>query len=544
MSLRQLAAMSSQGQHTKVSVLCERLLKQQPGRPALVLLLAVSYRSLGQLARAHAVLDTISEAGQRVPEVMLERARLLLAGGDGREALILFVQALSARPDDLRLWWEVGRLGLDLADETLVSSLQDLVETVSERHRPVALATIATLQLALARTADAAATVEAARALDPERWEVLFAAATLARAQGDFEAAAKAYRSIMAQHPTRYDILPELAAITRYQDPAHPDLVAFREAIAVERMPDPAREQLGFAFGKALDDLGQYDEAWEAIAAANALRRRRIKPWDRTTEAARITAAKACFPDRTALGEPMQAADAGTTPVLVVGLPRSGTSLVEQILASHPQVAGAGETALLPQHWFAEPLNLDAALTDEALDALRTSYPDALRAKAGEARWICDKYPANFQLIGPFLAAFPAGRVIHCRRDLRDTVVSLMFQDFSTGNRYANDLGDIAAYIELYRDAMEHWESLEDPRLIGLAYEALVADAEPEVRRLLEHLDLDFDPACLSFHRTTRTVSTLSSWQVRQPLYQRAVGRWRNYAAQLAVFSERLGLED
>jgi tetratricopeptide (TPR) repeat protein len=543
-SLRELAALATQGKHQKVAMLCEQALQQQPGQPSLVLLLAVSYRNLRQYARAHAVLDAIPEAGQRVPEIMAERARLLMADGDVRGALALFMKVLEGRPDDLRLWWEVGYLGLGLADEALVGKLQDLVDAVSTANQPVALTTIATLQLALARTADAAATVEAARALDPERWEVLNAAASLARVQGDFEAAAEAYRGIMAQHPTRYDILAEIAAITRYEDPAHPDLTAFRDAIAREEVPSRARVRLGMAFGKALDDLGQYDEAWAVMAAANARRHRRSRPWDRAVEVARIEAAKACCPDRAEATDATTVGDGGPTPVLVVGLPRSGTSLVEQILASHPLVAGAGETALLPQHLFAEPLDLDAALSGAALASLREHYPEALRAKAGEARWICDKYPANFQLIGPFLAAFPAGRVIHCRRDLRDTAVSLMFQDFPTGNAYANDLSDIAAYAELYRGVMAHWESLEDPRLMSVDYEALIADAEPEVRRMLDHLDLDFDPACLDFHATARSVSTLSSWQVRQPLYDRAVGRWRHYAAQLAAFSERLGLED
>jgi hypothetical protein len=222
-------------------------------------------------------------------------------------------------------------------------------------------------------------------------------------------------------------------------------------------------------------------------------------------------------------------------------MPRSGTSLVEQILASHPRVNGAGELRFIEQAsrtrvgMYPDLLStIDAA----TLEAITNDYLRQLTDRGGNVRHITDKYPANFLHIGFIQLLFPQARVIHCRRNPIDTCLSIYFQDFATANLYANSLENISDYYQCYQRLMGHWESLEFDRLLTIDYENLTADLEGQVRSMIEWLGLEWDPACLDYTSNRRAVSTLSRWQVRQPVYRSSVERWRRYEKHLGALRE------
>jgi hypothetical protein len=237
------------------------------------------------------------------------------------------------------------------------------------------------------------------------------------------------------------------------------------------------------------------------------------------------------------------------TPLFVVGMLRSGTTLVERILASHPQVHGMGEV-----NWMAElvgqaktqtgsgyPALLDV-LTDAHIAELRAAYRARWSQDSKDATYIVDKNPLNFIYLGLIARMFPNARIVHCQRDPRDTGTSIYFQNFAnTVNSYAYDLKDIGQFHNGYHEVMEHWQRvLPHGMLHSVVYEKLVAAQETETRRLLAALELKWNPACLEFQALPDNIATASVWQARQALYGTAVGRWRHYQRHLKPLLDTL----
>jgi hypothetical protein len=238
-------------------------------------------------------------------------------------------------------------------------------------------------------------------------------------------------------------------------------------------------------------------------------------------------------------------------PVFAFGMPRSGSTLVEQILASHSRVFGMGEWPFANASWNRLPAALGA--TSDPIDCLARLTPDAARECAqgyleraerlsrGAARRIVDKRLENWLYLGWLATIFPKARFIHCRRDLRDIALSCWMNNFS-GIDWANDLGQIADRIKQYQRTMSHWRTVLPLPMLELDYEHLVENQETESRRLIDWLGLEWEPACLEFHRTRRAVRTASDIQVRRPIYSRSIGRWRHYVDTLRPLIDELGL--
>ena len=229
------------------------------------------------------------------------------------------------------------------------------------------------------------------------------------------------------------------------------------------------------------------------------------------------------------------------TPAFIVGLPRSGTSLTEQVLASHSRVFGAGELTLAQETFVSmpnvtrpgrPPLDCVPDLDRGSVQALARGHLDRLLTLGSSAVRIVDKMFNNDLYLGFLAVLFPRRRFIHCRRDLRDTALSCWMTDF-TRIRWANDPGHIAAHFRDYQRLMEHWLRALPVTLLDVSYEEMVNDLEGTARRLIDWCGLEWEPACLEFHKTRRPVQTASATQVRQTLYATSVGRWHNYAAVL-----------
>ena len=296
----------------------------------------------------------------------------------------------------------------------------------------------------------------------------------------------------------------------------------------------PQREMiLRYAMGKYFDDVADCPAAFANYQRANLLARRSAPRLDR----AHLQSAVEWIirsQDAAWLRKRSTAAPHSHRPVFVAGMLRSGTSLAEQILASHPDVFGAGEltfwshrlAALLPL----VPDDTAPAPGPDELARAGDAYLDHLHTLHAGAARVIDKLPTNFLALGLINAALPRARIIHMQRDPIDTCLSIYFQHFEAVNTYTRDLEDLAHYYRQYRRLMRHWRAvLPRDALLEVPYEGLVADPEGWTHRLLEFIDLPWDSRCLDFQRTQRAVVTASKWQIRQPITAASIGRWRRY---------------
>jgi tetratricopeptide (TPR) repeat protein len=400
-----------------------------------------------------------------------------------------------------------------------------------------------------------------ARGADPGLVDARIGEAKVWQLLGELDRARDALESVLRDHPGNVDAIgglavqaeirgeperaAELVAEAAGRGPLPPELVLLKARLAtrgdeaqlaadelralLSRVPDPARRaQVLFALGAALDRLGAYAEAFATFDEAN-----RLKPgsFDAEAHEARVRGIAAAW-----IGEAMaRFADAGSVsdrPVFIVGMPRSGTSLLEQMLAAHPDVVAGGEiTAIgdLAGAWQ----GADGVLLPQSLDPRQVG--DAARAyleAAGGERGgrFTDKMPANFMHLGLIQAMFPGAHVIHCTRDPADTGLSCYFQDFSAlGLAWSCRIDDIAAYYRAYWMLMDHWRSTLDLPIVEVRYESFVRDPEAGLRRVVEFLGLPWDPACLAHPETARPVVTASHDQATRPVYTSSIGRHRPY---------------
>ncbi|MDH3588911.1 MAG: sulfotransferase, partial [Gammaproteobacteria bacterium] len=287
--------------------------------------------------------------------------------------------------------------------------------------------------------------------------------------------------------------------------------------------------RLYFTLGEVQDELGDYDAAFASVKTANELK---PAPFDPLVHQELVQAQVEFFSPETWQQLTSATADS-RQPLFIVGMPRSGTSLVEQILASHDEVHAGGERFeiidILRQLGPGYPQSLTRYTADD-LNQLAQSYMNSYGDCGGAQLWT-DKLPKNFLHLGLIALLFPHARVVYCRRDVRDTGLSVYFQNMNfRSDPWASRLEHIAAYTESCERIMTHWQSVLPLPMLEVEYESVIAAPEPEIRRLLTFLDLPWEPRCLAFHRTKRLVNTASYAQVRQPIYQTSAGRWKNYA--------------
>ncbi|MEN8196011.1 MAG: sulfotransferase, partial [Pseudomonadota bacterium] len=322
-------------------------------------------------------------------------------------------------------------------------------------------------------------------------------------------------------------------------------LEEIRRALNAPGITESDRALLFFAGGDRLGAVGNYGEAFSWYRRGNDVRGRMLAAqgmqYDPARHDARVDRTIASF-GPTAFAGGDRGSDS-QQPVFIVGMPRSGTSLVEQVLSSHADIAGGGELALVGDE--VARLSMSAGYPERrpegaALKQFAARYIGRLSHIGPGKRYVTDKKPTNFLHLGLIALAFPNARVIHCRRDRRDVGLSCYFQNFTgPGQAFSYGLENLAHFHDAYLRIMAHWREVLPLRIAEIDYETLVADQETETRRLLTFLERDWDPACLDFHRNPRPVVTASHTQVRRPIYTGSVGRWRNYANELGFVPER-----
>ncbi|HET7673934.1 MAG TPA: sulfotransferase [Gammaproteobacteria bacterium] len=366
--------------------------------------------------------------------------------------------------------------------------------------------------------------------------------------RGEFDAAAEQYRKAIAINPRNCQPHFNLTTVRRMarDDAELQALEKLHDNIAKLSRDDAVL--LEFALGKAYEDIGEYDRAFERFTAGNRLKRESM-PYSSERQAAFFEDMCRVF-DAGMFERHSEAGSDSTVPIFILGLSRSGTTLIEQIIASHPQVHGAGEVKALYQsidvltQGVVEDVDVPGQLErldDAQLRQIGDDYLRRLQALAPDSPHITDKLPGNVVMTGLIHTLFPRAPLIFVRRDPIDTCVSCFNRLFTVGHHFSYDLADMGTFYVMYDKLMRHWlEVLPEGRALEVRYEDVVEDFETQARRIIEYCGLPWDDACLRFHENSSRVRTASLYQVRQPIYKSSVERWRRYEKHLGPLLEAL----
>lgn len=383
----------------------------------------------------------------------------------------------------------------------------------------------------------------AALALNPRYLPALLNLANLQEDLGRRDAALATYERLLAVDPLHGEAFARYASLKGATGADDPLIARLRAAIARPSLPAAEAASLGFALGKLLDACGDYDGAFEACAAANRASRAsatpQAPPYVRAHEEARVDALMAAFGPRGIAPRPPAASSpqGAPRPVFICGMFRSGSTLVEQVLARHPAVAAGGELDLLPALVRNELAPFPQSMTGVApqgLERMASAYLATIARRFPGAQVVTDKRPDNFLYIGLIKALFPQARIVHTTRDPLDNCLSIYFLHLDQRMAYALDLMDTGHHFAQYRRLMAHWKSLYGEDILDFDYDAFVRDPRSGAERLLDFCGLGWDEACLAPERATGAVKTASVWQVRRPIHRESSGRAAHYSRQLA----------
>lgn len=382
-------------------------------------------------------------------------------------------------------------------------------------------------------------------AAGPKNAEVLGKRAEVQRFLGNFDLAARDHEAVLSISPMNAVALKGLSEL-RQQTADQNSIAAMETALAAAPLESEDNITLRYGLAKSYEDLGEHATSWRHLSAASKLQRARF-PCDLKHERAVIARIIAGFPSI----EPIAADTTGEEPIFIVGLPRTGTTLVERILGNHSQVHSAGELPalseaiaaaverkfpLLSEGW----LGYAAALGDLDGGSIAREYLLRSRSLRGGKARFSDKQTGNFFYCALILRAFPRARIVHLTRHPLAACYAIYKTRFYGTFTFSNDLTELGDFYVDYRRLMAHWHRVVPGRILDLAYEDVVTSIEPTTRLLLDYVGLPFEAACLEFHSNPTATMTASSVQVRRPLYDSSLQKWRNYAEELAPLRARL----
>jgi len=521
-------ALRQRGEFEEAIQCCRRALELNPA-------LSMAHNTLGVLLGARgdraAAIRSFYEALRHNPrdiEALLNLAASLVDDGRRHEALALCAQAVQWAPGRADAHCALGRALLenrrvDEAAESFRRSIELQPKQVDAR-----LGLAAALR-GLSFPEQAEEACKEALALEPRRADALQILGELRADHGDFAGARESFERALEMDSS---FAPAYSSIAHVRRMTRNDAgwLAGVKSLLTRPLQVETEIKLRYALGKYHDDVEEYDEAFASFRAANELTRRLGGKHDGPKLTALVSQLTRRF-DAALVRTAHPRGNDGERCIFIIGMPRSGTSLTEQILSSHPDVFGAGEVRFWDRAWATlDQVGWESGDREARVAGIADEYLRRVGRDAGNARRIIDKMPANFLYAGLIQAVLPGARFIHMQRHPFDTCLSVYFQHFYNVSPYANDLGDIAHYYGEYTRIMNHWRRiLPAEALLEVPYEGLVQETEQWTRRMLEFIDLPWDPRCLEFHNTERVVITASRWQVRQKMNSSSAGRWRHY---------------
>ncbi len=549
-----------------------QILQADPDHPTALNLLGVIAHQTGKNNIAVDLIEKALTINPDVAEAHNNLGNALKALGRQNEAMGCFYKAVTIEPEFAEAhfnlgneWREIGRL------DDAVASLQkalaikpDYTEALYNLGNTFKVSgqldkAVASYQKALAINPDFAeahynlgnalkdlgrldetiASYQEALAIIPDYYGVWNNLANVFQHLGRFDEAVECYRKVLALKPEISEAHRQIANIKKFSTYDN-DIETMEIAFTRAGANDEQKIHLAFGLGKSYEDVRQYAKAFEYFLTANALKRR---TYDYSIESVEFNFnllkelfTKELFEGHKGAGTPEE------TPIFILGMPRSGTTLIEQILASHPDIEGAGEIydlrhvvetdfGAIGSVNFIDKIN-EADVGDFSSPGRK--YIRAIRDRSDFTNFITDKMPNNFQLIGMIKLILPNAKIIHCCRDPLDTCLSIFKNLFtSEGQYYAYDLNELGRYYSFYRDLMDHWHEVLPNFIFDIHYEDVILDQESRTRALLEYCGLEWDEACLEFHKLDRPVYTASFAQVRRPIYKDSVQSWKNYENEM-----------
>jgi tetratricopeptide (TPR) repeat protein len=517
--------------------------------------LAEAYANSGgiqiQRGQAEAALECYDKAIQLKPddaEFFYNRGKVLFASGQFEKALENFNRAIELKPDYFEAYTNCGVLlsgsgQFDKAIEHFNEAIRlkpDLAAAYSNRGNALS---------EIGKTEEALASYHKAVQLKPDYANALYNRGNVQRSLGLFEEALESYNEAIRLVPDYAEAYFNRSCLDEYSQVSDAELDFMERQIKRTDLPAADLINYYFALANTCERAGDCARHFELLLEGNHLRRQEIA-YDIAIEQDTCARIKTLFPDTNdGVQPPAYADDSSLTPIFIVGMPRSGTSLVEQIIASHSQVYGAGEltrlrqiirTMLRPAVAMDRPdhnLNLRKNIESK----IHSDYLGYLESLRRSEKVITDKMPSNFMFLGFILSAIPSAKIIHIQRSPIAVCWSIFKHNFSgEGNAYGYEMDELAEYYLLYHDLMEFWQARFPDRIYHLDYEELTENQEIETRKLLDYCGLDWEQSCLDFHATKRDVKTASQVQVRKKMYQGSSSAWLKYEQQLQPLISRL----
>lgn len=456
----------------------------QPESLDAVVLLAEALQKQRRFDDAKECLDRALQLKEGEPELYERRGYVYLELGDSEHAIGDFSNALNAHPDRPMALLGLGRAHMEAGSSIKAS---ETLETLIKKH--------------------------------PENSSAYY------------------YLSVSRKFSTDDPIIAQLQSMTSRTD-----------------IDDTSAIALNFSLGKMYDDCKQWDDAFRHYETGNRLRNQEYD-YQPSNEDVYFEKIASVF-NHDFLATHSNYGIPTRLPIIIIGMPRSGTTLTEQIVSSHPQAIGAGEVEFWVNSTNTMPYLLETSenypecmpqITPEKATGLAERYIRQLLKIAGPGTTparITDKFPHNFVNLGLIAMLFPNAPIINCKRNAMDNCLSIFFQTFGGKHAYAYDLANIGHHYKCYEKLMSHWHNVLPGRILDISYEDTISDPEYWSRKLIAHVGLEWDDACLAPHKLERTVKTASQWQVRQPIYKTSVARWKHYEKHLAPLKEALGYEE
>ncbi len=504
-------------------------------------------RSQGKIADAAAQYEHALAIKPDSAEAHNDLAIVLYQQAKRDDAMAHYERALAINPDYANAH---NNLGTALAEQGRIA------EAVAHYERALVLnpdyadahSNLGTALAAQGRIADATSHLEHALLLKPDHADVHNSLGNLFKDDGKLDDAMAHYRRAIAIRPDFGEAHLNRSEIKSFHR-GDADLADLEALARKDDLPINTALNIHFALAKALEDTGDYARSFEHLRKGNALKRGQIS-YDESGILNLFRRISAVF-DGGLLDRFQGKGDPSQVPIFVLGMPRSGSTLIEQILASHPQIHGAGELADFETavssviNSVARPAGYPEcvpALDGDTLRRIGRSYLARLPAVADGKVRIVDKMPGNFLNIGLIRLSLPNAKIVHTMRHPLDTCVSCYSKLFTSGHHYTYDLAELGRFYRAYSELMAHWRLVLPPgAMLGVSYENVVGDLEGQARRLIDYCGLPWDDRCLSFHKTRRPVRTASAIQVRKPVFRTSIERWRKYETGLAPLLDELG---